>query len=28
LMDEAKRNFYTCEAIWNTKLFKPLLNAF
>jgi hypothetical protein len=28
LMDEAKRDFYTCEAVWNTKLFKHSLSAF
>ena len=27
LMDEAKRDFYTCEAVWNTKLSKHLLSA-
>jgi hypothetical protein len=27
-MDEAKRHFYTCEAIWNTKSSKHLLSAF
>jgi hypothetical protein len=28
LMDEAKRHFYTCEAVWNTKSSKHLLSAF